>query len=80
MKPKYWYCQLCGYMYVEPNPTVGNPGNGISPPAMDCPACGAEATPCWDCVRMGIFDRTMCRSCPGESLCPANIGPGERSG
>jgi len=61
MRPKFWYCPFCGYMFVDT-------GKG-SMNEVCCPMCGEEAISCWECIRSGEFDTTLCRKCENKSEC-----------
>lgn len=69
MRPRFWYCELCGYMVMD---------TGESEPhdCRSCPACGEDVTPCWDCIRTGVFDNSWCARCESEADCRAvfNVG------
>jgi hypothetical protein len=60
MRPKFWYCPLCGYMFLE--------GEALNT-AEDCPMCGEEAVPCWECISMGVFDDSWCDTCDRRPVC-----------
>ena len=64
MRPKFWYCTLCGYMFME---TSGSPSVAVS--GRNCPMCGEEATPCWECISTGVFDATWCERCENKAEC-----------
>ena len=42
MRPKFWYCPFCGYMFID---------TGGSEAVKNCPMCGEECMPCWECTR-----------------------------
>lgn len=76
MRPRFWYCPLCGYMFFESADfPVG--GAGLS---RDCPLCGGEAVPCWECIAGGVFDGSWCAACDRTAECRAvhDAGAGRR--
>ena len=62
MRPGFWFCEMCGCMYVDADPCAGSSKR-------DCPACGEELTPCWECMRKEIFDDTWCAKCERRDGC-----------
>lgn len=60
MRPKFWHCPLCGYMFVSREVAAG---------VEECPMCGEDALPCWECVRLGIFDASWCAGCENVGRC-----------
>ena len=65
MRPKFWYCPFCGYMFMDT-------GKG-SLNDMCCPMCGEEVMPCWKCIAKGEFDTTLCRKCENKADCQARF-------
>jgi len=61
MRPKFWYCPFCGYMFMDTG--KGSVGE------VCCPMCGEEAMPCWECIAKGEFDTSMCRKCENKAEC-----------
>jgi hypothetical protein len=60
MRPKFWYCPFCGYMFID---------TGGSEAVRNCPMCGEEAMPCWECIAKGEFDTTLCHKCENKAEC-----------
>jgi len=60
LRPKFWYCPLCGYMFI---------GGDVAAGPEECPMCGEDAQPCWECIRLGIFNDSWCARCKNTGLC-----------
>ena len=65
MRPKFWYCPFCGYMFMDTG--KGNLNE------VCCPMCGEEVMPCWECIAKGEFDATLCRKCENKRKCQAKF-------
>ncbi|HUV52200.1 MAG TPA: hypothetical protein VMW64_03895 [Dehalococcoidia bacterium] len=66
MRPKYWYCPFCGYMFMET-------GAARATGHRDCPMCGEECLPCWECLNTGEFNEVMCDGCGSKTECQATL-------
>jgi hypothetical protein len=65
MRPKFWYCPFCGYMFMDTR--KGSAGE------VCCPMCGEEASPCWECIAKGELDITLCQKCENKAGCQARF-------
>jgi len=64
MRPKFGYCPLCGYMFMD---------RGTTEAVEDCPMCGEEAMPCWECISTGVFEDSWCNRCESRAVCRAKF-------
>ena len=72
MRPRFWYCSFCGYMFMDRG------WDTFERPAGDtfnrkCPMCGEEATPCWECIFTGDFSEDWCDPCEERPGCWASF-------
>ncbi|HEY48457.1 MAG TPA: hypothetical protein G4O13_00245 [Dehalococcoidia bacterium] len=73
MRPKFWYCDFCGYMFLDEG------GRGPVEKLADgaygrnCLMCGEDAWPCWERISSGMFDETWCKNCENKAECWAKF-------
>jgi hypothetical protein len=69
MRPRFWYCPLCGYMFLDkgtPENAEAGAGGRIEE---CCPMCGEDAVPCWECISGGVFSDDWCHTCESSAEC-----------
>lgn len=64
--PRFWYCPLCGYMMVTDGPGAAVASQAHSP---ECPMCGEDTVPCWQCIATRDFSKDWCASCDRKAQC-----------
>ena len=68
--PRFWYCPLCGYMIVDQGPT-DSAGSRAS--TRECPMCGEDTLPCWECISTRLFSEDWCAECDRKAQCQARF-------
>ena len=66
--PRFWYCPLCGYMIVDRD-SASAAGSHTSAP--ECPMCGEDTIPCWECIATHDFSEDWCAHCDRKTECEA---------
>lgn len=73
MRPRFWYCHFCGYMFMDTGDAEASERRIGDTFEESCPMCGEEATPCWECISAGVFDESWCDTCENKPVCWATF-------
>ena len=59
-----------GYVIVDRSPTDGAASRTST---RECPMCGEDALPCWECISTRVFSEDWCAECDRKVQCQAGF-------
>jgi len=69
MRPKFWYCDFCGYMFLDEGGSSPIDKLSDGTYGRNCPMCSEDVCPCWERISSGMFDGTLCQNCENKPDC-----------